>query len=793
MASPIEATYDQAVQFHRAGDLQAAQKLYMDVLRQDPNHADAMCRCGVLASQVGRIDVALQMIPKAIELRPDIVEFQIDHGNVLSLAGRYQEAADVFRQAHEKFPGNKSVLNNYANALRDLGRGDEAMAIYEQSLAENPDDPLMLNNMGNALEDQGKTDDAIACYVQAIDLAPDFAEAHHNLAAAQAKLDHVDEAIELYRKAVELRPNLAASWQNLGVLLMRAGRSEESLDALRHLLKLRPDLAEGHNDLGIVLSRLGRLDEAISSYNTAIAIHPAYPPAYHNLGHALNQKGDTEGAIAAYRRAIELHPDFAEAINSLGVALSHKGDFDECIRLYTRAMELEPAAVWMYDVNLGHAHFEIGQLDEAIAKYRHSIGLRPQEPVAIQNLLFTSHYMPQFNAADIHREHASWVARHADPLHGGILPYDNEATPDRKLKIGYVSPDFCRHPIAFFIEPIFANHDREKFETHAYSSVGREDDVTRRLRGLVDQWHDVRVMSDEALADRIRRDRIDILVDLSLHMSHNRMLVFARKPAPVQVTYLGYPASTGLPTMDYRITDHYLDPPKTGERYDIEQLVRLPKTYFCYQPPADVPEIDPLPATKRKYVTFASLNTLAKVNPQVMAAWAQILTAAPKSRLMMRARGLGSEATRRRIEEFFVAQGIAADRLDLEGWSDFPEFMADLNDADVALDTFPFNGGTTTCHALWMGLPVISLAGTRAVSRMGLSILSNVGLAELAVTTTRQYVDLAVRFAEHFDRIEPIRTSLRERMLNSPLTDGRQFAADLESAYRRMWVQWCRG
>ncbi len=788
----INDIYLQAVDAHTKGDLNAAQPLYMQVLKADPNHADALCRLGILANQVGRPDVALKMLHRAVELRPDSPEFRIDLGNVLSNTGQQDAAAEMFRKAMELNPKSTAAMNNLANTLRAMGRLDESIDIYRQSIEIDPNDPLALNNLGNALDDKGQIDDAIGCYLQAIEVRPDFAEAYHNLASAQRKIGQTDEAIDLYRKALELRPTLFESWQGLGVMLKDKGELKEALQVFDRMIQMRPDLASVHNDRGVTLADLGRLDEAIASYQKSLQADPQFAFAYNNLGNALRAKGQFDAAITAFHRAIEIDPNYAEAHNSLAVALSEACRFEEAIALLQRARELAPQNAWIQDINLGHGYWEVGLLDEAIASYRKSISANNKDQAAQQNLLFSSHYMPSFGAADIHREHLKWVERFAAPLASKILPYDNDKSLDRKLKIGYVSPNFREHPISFFIEPILANHDKSKVEVVVFSGVGKPDRITERLRGYCDAWHDVRFLSDDELADLIRRERIDILVDLSLHMEGNRMLVFARKPAPVQVTYLGYPASTGLPTMDYRLTDHYLDPAKTGERYDIEQVVRLPQSYFCYQPREDAPEVGPLPTRSSDYVTFASLNNLAKVTPAVMTAWAEILQSVPDARLLMKARGMGSSATQERVREFFASKGVESERLELQGWSDFPEFMSTLNQCDLCLDTFPFNGGTTSCHALWMGLPVVSLAGTRAVSRMGLSILSNIGLENLVTQSTKQYIALAIDLADHPDKIEVIRKSLREKMRNSPLMNAKQFTADLEAAYRKMWTAWVR-
>ena len=369
-----------------------------------------------------------------------------------------------------------------------------------------------------------------------------------------------------------------------------------------------------------------------------------------------------------------------------------------------------------------------------------------------------------------------------------IQPHPNDRSPDRRLRVGYVSPNFGNHPVGRFLLPLLESHDRTSFETFCYASVDIPDAMTDRCRTHADVWRDVHQLSDEQLANTIRQDQIDILVDLTMHMGNNRLLVFARKPAPVQVTYLAYCGTTGLSTMDYRLTDPYLDPPGEVEGFYSEQSVRLPETYWCYRPAIETPPVHALPALTVGRVSFGSLNNFCKVTPPVLATWSRLLQAVPGARLLLHAR-TGSH--RDRVRRFLTEQGVLAERVVFIDFQPMTEYFDVYEQVDVALDPFPYGGGTTTCDALWMGVPVVSLAGPRAVGRGGLSILSNLGLSDWVAHDAEQYVQIAVGLVSDLLRLSNIRATLRQRMQSSVLMDAPRFARNIEAAYREMWRRWC--
>jgi predicted O-linked N-acetylglucosamine transferase (SPINDLY family) len=492
-----------------------------------------------------------------------------------------------------------------------------------------------------------------------------------------------------------------------------------------------------------------------------------------------------------YERALALTPDHADAHINLGNALRAQGKLDEAVLHYERALSLRPDHAFAYH-NLGGVLALQGKLEEAITYHERALTLKPHDIGGHDGFLLILNYLSSKTLPAIHVAHRDFAKRWESPLSAPIPPHANDRSPERRLRIGYVSSDFRQHSVGYFIEPVLAHHDHARFEIFCYANNLQEDEVTRRLKPHADHWHRIVGLPDEQAADRLRADRIDILVDLNGHTGHNRLLVFARKPAPVQVTWLGYPNTTGLTAMDYRLTDAYADPPGTTEHLHSEKLVRLPECFSCYQPPHEAPAVAGLPAQERGYVTFGSFNNLAKISREVMTVWAQILRAVPGARLTLKNSGLDGSSAQQRVRQVFREAGVAPERLELLGHEQSPKaHLQRYHAIDIGLDPFPYNGATTTCEALWMGVPVITLAGRTHAGRVGVSQLSNLGLTELIARSPEEYVDIAVRWAADRERLSTLRQELRARLSASPLTDAPRFTGNLEQAYREMWRGWC--
>jgi predicted O-linked N-acetylglucosamine transferase (SPINDLY family) len=529
----------------------------------------------------------------------------------------------------------------------------------------------------------------------------------------------------------------------------------------------------------------GRLADAERGFHKVLAQEPAHADAMHMLGIVAAQRGKRDEAVKWIRRAVKASPNNAFYYGSLGNALQDLRQLDEAIASFREAIRLKPDLAEAHN-NLANVLRDTGQLDDAIASFRETIRLRPDKITSHSNLLAALSYHPGYSAAAIYEEHRLWNTRHAEPLKKLIQPHTNDRDPRRPLNLGYVSADLVRHPVGQFMASLLAHHDSRDFKIYCYSNSKFADEITARLRESSSAWRDVAGMSDAQLAAQIRQDRIDIIVDLSLHSVGNRLLVFAQKPAPVQVTWLGYPGTTGLTTMDYRLTDPYLDQPE-GDAFYSEQSIRLPSTFWCYEPVHATP-VNALPAGETGHVTFGCFNNFAKTNVDAMELWAQILSAIPRSRLLMLCPTGGSRA---RVVDRFGGKGIEPARIEFTERVPLADYFLQFHRIDIALDPFPWGGGTTTCDALWMGVPTITLRGTTAVGRAGVSILSNVGLLDWIAQTPEQYLAIATKMSADVSTLAQLRSGLRTKMQQSPLMDAARFAADMQAAYRRMWEQWC--
>ncbi len=600
-----------------------------------------------------------------------------------------------------------------------------------------------------------------------------------------------DVAAELIGRAIALNPNSPEAYNNLGLALNGNGRVGDAIDAYQSALALRPNYANAFYNLGDALRSTGNLDGAIAAYRQAIGLRPDFAEAHSNLGNALADKGQLDEAISSYRQAISIRPDFAQALNNLGNCLKDREQFADAIAAFTKAIDLNPSSA-EFHLNLGSVFKALGRLDEGISETRKAIALKPQSHEAQSNLLFSLHYHAGFDAKMLAEELHRWGREHADPLRPSdehdINERPRDPRPDRRLRIGYVSPDFREHVVGQNLLPLLSHHDRDKFEITCYAHVLAPDAMTKRLQQQADHWKNIVGVSNEEVARHVREDSIDILVDLALHTAQNRLLVFARKPAPVQVTWLAYCSSSGMSAMDYRLSDPYFDPPESDLSGYAEKTMRLPHTYWCYQPGGPAPEPTQTPAIDNGFITFGCLNNFAKVSAAAMDLWAKILVAIPTSRLILHA-PLGDRQTE--IAERFARGGVEKNRIRFVGNQPWQGYAQTYSQIDIALDPFPFGGGITTCDALWMGVPVVTLSGKTAVGRGGRSILSNIGLPELIAYTPDQYIQIAIDLARTTERLNNLRLSMRARMLASPLMDAPAFARDMEEAYREMWRAYC--
>jgi predicted O-linked N-acetylglucosamine transferase (SPINDLY family) len=534
----------------------------------------------------------------------------------------------------------------------------------------------------------------------------------------------------------------------------------------------------------------GNVQQAEHIYGEILKADPGYFHALNNLGIILVDKGELDTAIVHFEKAIQLNPEFTVAYYNLGSTFLKKYQSYNAVKYFEKALHLNPNFPEVY-VSLGNILKGQGKIREAENCFRHALQIKPDFITAYEALLLCMNYDADLKPQDILNEHVRFTKQFAEPLYKPPYP-TYELSANRRLRIGYVSPDFRTHSVSYFIEPVLIAHNRERFEIFCYSNVAFPDEVTQRIQRHVDQWRSIVGKSDETAAELIHSDNIDILIDLAGYTVHNRILIFAHKPAPLQMNWIGYPATTGLTTMDYKIVDSYTDPPGMTEQFYTEKLIRLPESYLCYLPHKDCPDVLELPSIKAGHITFGSFNNLAKTSETVIEVWSKILKLVPNSHLIMKTFSLSDAMIRHYVMDKFKQKGINIDNISLLPIDLSPKsHLSKYNSVDIGLDTFPYNGTTTTCEALWMGVPVITLAGTNHASRVGVSLLSNVGLTELIARTQEEYIEIAVKLARNIERLRSLQESLRDRMAQSPLTNAGRFTAHLEKCYRDIWIQWC--
>jgi predicted O-linked N-acetylglucosamine transferase (SPINDLY family) len=651
-----------------------------------------------------------------------------------------------------------------------------------------------LLNRAMVQQNAGHMAEAESLYREIVARDANHAHALHMLGVlACSERGDATEALELVRRAISADPQHATMAHcTAGQILVTMGKPQDAAIAFGRSLALQPEPSIAPDitfELAKCLHAIGCLDEAMSACNQVLAVRPDHAETLNLLGNLFYATGKTEQSIDAFRRAAAIQPDSHFVHNNLGNAFHEDWRLDEAEAALRRAIALRPDFDLAH-ANLGNVLKDLGRLDEALAEMRAAVDLNPQNPVSRSNLLFALHLDPKVGPQQILRENRTWNDRHARPLRASITSHRNDRSPDRRLRIGYVSPDFREHPVGRCLLPILRRHDRQQFEITCYSATSRVDAATDVFRSVAACWRDVSAWADERLAEQIRQDGIDILIDLALHSEGGRLLTFARKPAPIQITFAGYPSTTGLEAIDYRISDAFLDEPTPDrDKLYVEQSLRLPHTCFgCFEPEGPPTLLNPPPVEQNGFISFVSLNNFAKVTPGIIELWASLLRALPAARLTIRA-PMGS--AQKRLHEGFLQRGVDPPRIDYVGRVPRAQYFKLFHRFDIFLDTFPYTGHTTTIDSLWMGVPVVTLAGQTAVSRGSFSILSEIGHPELTARSPEAYTRIATELAADVSRLRQLRSSLRDRLRASALMDAARFTSNLESVYRRIWKRWC--
>jgi predicted O-linked N-acetylglucosamine transferase (SPINDLY family) len=707
----------------------------------------------------------------------------------MALQAQGKDALPALRKCVQHLPNDAVAHCNLAAALLQAGLNEDAAAAAHTALTIKPEFVEAHCNLGVALHRLGCREQALASFNNALRFNANVAAVYDYLGNLHGELGQYESAEACCRKALEIQPTLATTWIHLGNALQGLSRFDEAAQSYRQALQLNRNSAVALNNLGNALRMLGQSEQAAASFEQALAIQPDFAEAHNNLGIVHKQLGRPEEALSSYQHALALRPDFAEALVNLGDLFKERSQVDNALASYLRAVALKPDMASAH-ANLGTFLRYLGKFDEAIASYRKALELQPNYLNARSNLLLTATYqaaIPMLDQLAEAKRFGEAVLRQTVPFRD----WSNTREPERCLRIGFVSGDLRNHPVGFFMENVLgALAVLPGLCCIVYSNYLPEDDTTGRIKRHCHVWREVPGWSDRRLAEQVREDGIDILIDLSGHTAHNRLPLFAWKAAPVQASWLGYFATTGVSAIDYLIADPWTLPDGLEAGFT-ETIWRLPETRLCFSAPRDDIEVGPLPALRQGYITFACFSNLSKVNDAVLACWARVLQALPDSRMMFKTKQLEAVSIQQSLLARFAAHGVGADRIITERPEPRAAYLAAYSKVDIILDTFPFPGGTTSVEALWMGVPVLTLAGQSFLGRQGVGLLMNAGLPDWIAHDEEDFMERALAHARDLPRLSALRAALRARLLASPLCDAPRFAWHFEQAMRGMWHAYC--
>lgn len=803
---------------------------------------DALSYANILRSRNKFVD-ALALYESVLEKDSSNVEAHIGKGICLQMQNTGRLAFESFAEAIRLDPQNACAHTHCGILYKDEGRLVEAAESYQKALkADQSYKPaaeclaIVLTDLGTSLKLAGNTQDGIQKYYEALKIDPHYAPAYYNLGVVYSELMQYDTALTCYEKAALERPMYAEAYCNMGVIYKNRGDLESAIACYERCLAVSPNFEIAKNNMAIALTDLGtkvklegdinqgvayykkalyynwhyadamynlgvaygemlKFDMAIVFYELAFHFNPHCAEACNNLGVIYKDRDNLDKAVECYQMALSIKPNFSQSLNNLGVVYTVQGKMDAAASMIEKAIVANPTYAEAYN-NLGVLYRDAGSISLAIEAYEQCLKIDPDSRNAGQNRLLAMNYINKGDNDNLFEAHRDWGRRFMR-LFPQYTSWDNTKDPERPIVIGYVSPDYFTHSVSYFIEAPLVFHDYAKYEVVVYSAVVKADAKTNRFRERVIKkggiWKDIYGIDEKKVASMVREDKIDILVELTGHTANNKLGLMACRPAPVQVTWIGYPNTTGLPTIDYRITDSLADPPDTKQKH-VEELVRLPECFLCYMPSPEAGPISPTPAISNGFITFGSFNNLAKITPKVLQVWARILCAVPNSRLVVKCKPFCCDSVRQRFLSTLEQLGLESLRVDL-----LPlillnhDHMQAYNLMDISLDTFPYAGTTTTCESLFMGVPCVTMAGSVHAHNVGVSLLDKVGLGHLIAKTEDEYVQLALQLASDVTALSNLRMSLRDLMLKSPVCDGSNFTRGLESSYRNMWRRYCKG
>jgi protein O-GlcNAc transferase len=782
--SPSQLEIDGLLEHYQKGRYDLAENLAEDLVRKYPDNEIGWKALGAVFKQTGRLQESLTANQRAVEISTNDAEAHNNLGVTLQGLGKLEEAETSYKKAIAINPEYAEAHSNLGLTLQELGRLEEAKTSYKKAIAIKPEFAEAHSNLGITLKELGRLEEAETSYKKAIAIKPEYAKAHSNLGNTLKELGRLEEAETSYKKAIAMQPDYAEAHTNLGLTLQELGKLEEARTSYEKAIAIKPEYAEAHSNLGNALKELGRLEEAETSYEKAIAIKPEYAEAHYNLGITLQELDRLEEAEVSYKKAIEMKSYLAQAHCNLGNVLRELHRYAEAVKFTTKAIELNPKLAGAQQAHSAMLAC-LSDFSDVVEYSNAAVALKSDNPNIWESRLYCYIYHPDLSAQEICAEHVRWGMRF--PTLNADLFDLHDRSPSRRLRVGYVSPDFRGHSCRFFFEPLFSQHNHIQFELFAYSNVLTEDEHTQRFKTYFDEWRNIRGVSDQEVVEMVRRDRIDILVDACGHMQNNRLAVFTYKPAPIQLTWEGGSWTTGLEQIDYVLFDPYMAPPGT---LAIEEIVRLPKTRTVFRPGERAlnEPVKSLPALKTGNITFGYSGRTERLNYKVFNAWGKIMERLPTAKLVLDYKIFSDVQTQRYYRDILGKYGIDVSRVTMRNSLNI---FQGLGDIDILLDSFPHNGGTMLFDSLWMGVPALTLASRPPVGRIGASVMTNIGLSNWVAKDEYEYVDKAESFAKNIEELARLRPSMRERMKASPLMDEAGFARDVENAFQNMWHRWC--
>jgi predicted O-linked N-acetylglucosamine transferase (SPINDLY family)/glycosyltransferase involved in cell wall biosynthesis len=783
LISPNATISDAQIAFN-AGNLSDAEDICREILGKDGRCAGAWHLMGKMAALQGDLETAGEFASVACDLDPQNGDFSRDLAEVFFQKKELDLAEQQVRRVLEMLPDSPEGLVLLGRILAEKDDKHPAFEAFQEALRIRKDYAEGFSHYAMALQKFGRGKDAISQIRKACALEADSVEFQTNLAMLLEQNARYVDALAAYGKAARMNPNVGFVWFRQGKLLNGLSRYAEAVPVLEKAISIPGQVSSFYYEYGVALHKTNRFQEALDQYDKALAMGCNTAALHCNRGVIYKDFRRGGDAVMAFYAAVKLEPTNVSYLNNLGAAAFEIGLNSEALDCFEQAVEKNP--------NLPTARNNIGNLlkdrargMDALPHYKKSMELNPEDRDPQNNFLLCHMYIPDMDPKVVFEEHKKWGLKTAKKFPSAFKFKPREA--GGKIRVGFLSADLCHHPVAHFIEPIFRGYDREQFEFIAYGDQRKSDEFSARFATQVDLWRETSSYNERALAKLIYEDRVDILFELAGHTAYNRLGVFALKPAPLQVSYLGYPGTTGLPTMDFRITDGFADPRGTTEHLHTEKLIRVPECAWCFEPDAAAPEVDPLPALKNGFVTFGCFNNMAKLNAALFETWAEILLRVPGSHLRLKARTLTDDGVRKELKAYFTERGIEEDRLDFFGHTKkIGDHLNHYHSVDIALDSFPYHGTTTTCEAMWMGCPVVTRAGKTHVSRVGVSLLNAVGLQEFIADTREDYIEKAVALAGRTERLEELRVGMRERLRQSVLMDEKRFVQGFEKALIEM-------